>query len=40
MLLAGEGADFVTMIEPTAQIVDRIVTEARAALATVMSRQI
>ncbi len=40
MLLAGEGADFVTTIEPAAHIVDRLVTEARAALATVASRQI
>jgi nitronate monooxygenase len=34
---AGEGADFVKAIEPAAQIVDRIVTEARAAIATVTS---
>lgn len=37
MLLAGEGADFVTEVEPAAAIVERIVTEAGEALARVTS---
>jgi nitronate monooxygenase len=39
VLWAGEGADFVTEVEPAARIVDRIVTEAVAALARVNARQ-
>ncbi len=39
-LWAGEGADLVTAIEPAAQIVERLVAEASAALATATSRQV
>ena len=39
MLLAGEGVDFVTRIEPAAQILGRIVIEAGEALTAVMSRR-
>ena len=38
VLWAGEGADFVTEVEPAAQIVARIVTEAGDALASVAAR--
>jgi nitronate monooxygenase len=38
-LWAGEGADFVTSIEPAARILERIVTEARDALTAVMRRK-
>ena len=38
VLWAGEGADFVTRVEPAAQIVQRIVTEAHEALKIVMNR--
>jgi nitronate monooxygenase len=40
VLWAGEGADFVTRIEPAAQIVDHIVAEAGDALATVCGRRL
>jgi nitronate monooxygenase len=40
VLWAGEGADFVTRIEPAAQIVDHIVAEAGDALATVFGRRL
>lgn len=39
VLWAGEGADFVTSIEPAARILERIVSEAGEALTTVMSRR-
>jgi nitronate monooxygenase len=40
VLWAGEGADFVTSIEPAAQIVDRIVAEAGDALTTASGRRL
>ena len=40
VLWAGEGADFVTSIEPAAQIVDEIVAEAGDALARAISRRL
>jgi nitronate monooxygenase len=40
VLWAGEGADFVTEVEPAARIVARIVAEAGDALASVVARQV